>query len=401
MKRLLALFLLIGLPVRAQLPEPADPTAFALALHRATATGGNVMSSPYSARQVLGMAYAGAAGATRAEMAKALRAGADFLEDEKRLRERLSRPDDSTLEIANAMFLKQGYAFLPSFLDTVESAFDAKIFVREFGDAALAEVNEWAKKRTHGRIPGILDSLKPNDRAVLLNAVYFKGKWAKAFPKQKTRGDRRGGLDPGGPYPVSFQPSAGKAFPLKLMSREGSIEHHQQPGFSAVRLPYRGRLRFIAVLPDKDSSIAALRASLNSGEWARMRDSLEKAYGLVAIPKFKFEASMDLNKPLVSMGMGLAFDREKADFSRMSRPKSKADELFISRALQKTFVELDEEGTTAAVVTSAIIAVRGSGGPRKPPFEFIADRPFLFAIEDGETGAILFIGEVHDPRKRG
>ena len=390
--RVLAL-LLLALPTVAQVPMPSDSTAFALDLHRRIAKGQNVMLSPYSIRQVMGMVLTGADGETRAELQKSLRAGLGFLEEEERLRKTLTAPGEAELRIANALFLKEGYPFLKEYVAKVRAAFGAEVFSRPFGKKTLDELNAWASRSTSGRIPKILDDLDEGDRAVLLNAVYFKGKWVKEFPKTSSRLG-------GGPYPVVFQPTDGKAFETKLMSQDGRFDYAETAAWQAVRLPYKGdRLALLAVLPAKASSMSALRAGLSATSWRGMRGELDRRAGLVALPRFKFDSGMTLNKPLAEMGMPRVFDRARADLSGMSRPASREDELYLSRVLHKTYVEVDEEGTVAAAVTAGVAAVRGSASSGPPPFRFVADRPFLFAIEDLDTGTILFLGEVHDPRR--
>lgn len=394
-----ALALLLALPAAAQAPAASDPTAFALALHRRLASGGNIMTSPYSLRQALGMAYAGAAGATRDELAKVLSAGPGFISEETALRRSLDAANgEATLKVANALFLKQGYEFLPGFMKIAREAFGAEVFVREFGAAALKELNAWAGKATNGKITKILDELEEDDRAVLLNAVYFKGKWVHAFPKSET-GGRRGG-PAGGPLPETFHPEKAKAFPVSLMSVHEKFQYAENGGYQAVRLPYKGgRLALIAVLPAETSSLSAFRATLDSASWSGLRAALAPRQGMVAIPRFKFDKSYEMIPPLTVMGMKLPFDRKLADFSNMSRPAKYEEELYISGVVQKIFVEVNEEGTEAAAVTAVRMGIRGaSSRPGPPPFRFVANRPFFFVIEDMSTGTILFLGEVQDPR---
>ena len=389
---------MLTLPAAAQAPASSDATSFALNLHRRVAKDTNVMISPYSLRQALGMAYVGAAGETRAQMARALGAGPAFAAEEKDGRRQLASANGPvTLKIANALFLQKGYALLPAFLKTVRDTFGAEVFVRAFGPAAVAELNAWASAATNGKIPKILDKLDAGDRAVLLNAVYFKGNWATAFPKNSTRGGKRSG----GAFPETFQPTGGKPFPIELMSVRDKFDYAEAPGaWAAVRLPYKGgRLAMIAVLPGEGVSIAAFRETLDARLWRRMRQEFESLHGLVAIPKFKFDETHEMKEPLGKLGMLLPFDRAQADFSGMSKPGDARKELYISKVVQKTFVAVDEEGTEAAAVTSVVAAVRGSSMKRKErSFEFIANRPFLFVIEEIGSGTILFIGEVHDPR---
>lgn len=168
----------------------------------------------------------------------------------------------------------------------------------------------------------------------------------------------------------------------------------------ALSLPYgSGRLKMILVLPAKSSTVAALNSKLNGSWWRTLRTRMKPRAGVVEIPRFKFKTAMNLNAPLSAMGASTAFDRRRADFRDMAEAKRPADMLYISRVFQKAEIEVNETGTIASAATSAVTAVVGSSmqqGP--PPFVFIADRPFLFAIEDGGTGTLLFIGSVQDPR---
>jgi serpin B len=383
-------------PLSAQAPASSDATSFTLALHRKTANGKNIMTSPYSLRQALGMAYVGAAGATREEMARGIFAGPSFVSEESALRRWLSSGDGSTsLKIGNALFIKQGYVLLPSFLRTLKDAFSAEVFVRKFGPAAVAEINAWCAAATNGKIARILDELTEDQRAVLLNAVYFKGRWATAFPKEKKEDKWAAVL--GGPLEETFSPTRGKPFVTKLMSVNEKFEYAAAPGWKAVRLPYKGdRFAMIAVLPDEGTTMAAFREKLDAAFWRTLRGSLSRRSGLVAIPKFKFEDTYDMIVPMKKLGMKRAFSAEKADFSVMSKPEVAAENLYIGMVLQKTFVAVDEEGTEAAAVTAVVMSI--GAAPSEEPFRFVANRPFLFVIEEIQSGTILFIGEVHDPR---
>ncbi len=393
--------LLFVLPASAQVPTVTDEIAFALTLHRRIAGSTNVMTSPYSLRQALGMAYIGAASKTRAQMARVLGAGPTFESDEKKRRESLGAADDPvTLKVANALFVKEGYTFLPRFIQTVTDTFAADVFIRKFGPKALAEINGWAQAATSGKIPVILDELNDADRAVLLSAVYFKGSWVTAFPKEKSEATRPGDAT-SGPLPETFHPTKGKPFSVKLMSVNGSFEYASAPGWQAVRLPYKGdRLAMIAVLPAADSSLAGFREKLNARMWRSLRDQLKNyQQGLVAIPKFTFSKTHEMKAPLGELGMTLPFDRVYADFSNMSKPANMREEIYISKVVHKAFVAVDEEGTEAAAVTAVVMSIKGTAVDLEAPFQFVADRPFLFVIEDIRSGTILFIGEVHDPRE--
>lgn len=396
--RILLATLLLALPSAAPARDSSGSIGFALALHRKAAAqkpGENLMLSAYSVRQALGMALLGAGGATREEIARVLGMKSGFEREEKELRESLTSDPEVTLMIANALWLKKGFPFLGGFIARARENFAAQVFVRGFGAETLAEINGWVSRATHGKIPVILNTLAMEDRAVLLNAVYFKGKWATAFPKE---GGKRSRFS-GGPLPATFRPSRGGSFDTKLMSLSKSFAYAESANWQAVRLPYRGgRLAMLAVLPAEGSSLDTLRGTLDAATWSAMRSTLSSRSGLVAIPRFKFTGSYDLIPALVSLGVKDAFIPVTADFTGIAAAKTPEDRLHISQVKHKTFVLVDEEGTEAAAATA--VSLTRSGSARGPePFRFVADRPFLFAIEEVASGEILFLGEVHDPRK--
>jgi serpin B len=180
---------------------------------------------------------------------------------------------------------------------------------------------------------------------------------------------------------------------LPMMEQSRKFDYRRGSGYQAVRLAYQGwSLGMYVFLPDPGSSPEKLVSIINGDNWQRVtKPGFGRRDGTLVLPKFKLEYSVELNQPLMSLGIKTAFT-EKADFSGISdRP------LFISEARQKTFVQIDEQGTEAAAVTG--IAVPGSALEIDPPkpFEMTVDRPFLFLIEDQETGTILFMGVIYDP----
>lgn len=385
------------------IPQSDDPVDFALTLYRKVATatpGANTLVSPYSAREAVGLAYLGARGDTAAGLAQALHAGSveSFMAAAKKTRRGLMVSDEkATVEVANSLWLRSDWTFLNSYTKLAKDGFGAEVFRRPFTPKTAAEAAAWVSRRTHGKIRKAVDELKPDDVAVLLNAVYFKGIWARPFDKKKTRDQ-------------DFHLAAGKVVPRPRMSfadpgrRAGGnwptkFAYAEDDGLQAVRLPYgTGRLAMLLILPAKTASLSTLTAKLDGNWWRNLRSRLKERRGEVELPPFKFETSARLNGPFIAMGAGTAFDREHADFRDMARAEKPGDMLYISEVRQQALIEVDEEGTVAAARTSAIMAVRTAAAPRETPFSFIADRPFLFAIEDTASGTPLFIGSVQDPR---
>ncbi|MCX5797614.1 MAG: serpin family protein [Elusimicrobia bacterium] len=376
----------------AAAPAPRTPEDFAFDLFKKVASASpakNVFLSPSSARWALSMAYAGSAGDTQKAMALALGApplAEDLALESNRIASLMSADPKVTLRVANSIWLKRGFLFKEAFTSSVTAAFRAEIFERDFMPADADEANAWVSGKTEGKIPTILDKFGPGDRALLLNAVYFKGSWTDQFKKERTR-------------PDDFHLAGGAVVRRPLMERYGGYPYFEGEGFQALRLPYGGgRLGMIVLLPAPGRPLDSLiETTANAAGWRAVIGGLNEKQGLVRLPRFKLDFSASLGGPLAGLGMGVAFDRLRADFTGMAEATKPADRLFISRVLQKTFVEVNEEGTEAAAATAVVMASRGSARPAAPPFEFIADRPFLYAVEDNATGELLFLGALYEP----
>jgi serpin B len=245
---------------------------------------------------------------------------------------------------------------------------------------AIGIINAWANKNTHGRIKDVVAGRLPADTEVFLaNAIYFKGSWDRKFDANATK--ERG-----------FHLSDGGQKQIPMMQQSGEFEYQEGNGCQAVRLPYAGRrLGMYVLLPDTNSSADKLLATLSAEVWQKqLRPQLLRRKGSLAFPRFMLEYGAELKPSLTALGMALPFSHA-ADFSAMS-----ARPLYLSAVKHKSFVEVNEEGTEAAAVTTARMALL-SARPVTPPFEMVVDRPFLFVIEDNLTHAILFMGLVFDP----
>jgi len=356
----------------------------------------NVFISPYSASTVLQMVANGAGGRTRTEMQTVLGTGAAasgassaaLNQANKDIGESLHNGNTNViLEIANAIWYRRDAQVRPDFIARNREYFGATVSPLDFADPRAVDIiNNWASEKTHGRIPQIINSLDPdNGRLFLANAVYFKGKWSDPF-------------DPGNTHDRPFYLRDGSRKIVSMMSQSKTFTYRRGTGYQAVRLPYEGEnLAMYVFLPDTNSSPEKLLSILNGDTWRRItKPGFADEDGDLMLPKFKLEYGVDLVQPLETLGMKTAFDPDKADFSGMSK-----EPLFISDALQKTFVEVKEEGTEAAAVTG--IQMEAAGIAAVPPkhFEMIVDRPFLFLIEDNQTGTILFMGLIYEPAENG
>ena len=356
-------------------------------------SGASIFVSPYSAATALQMAANGAAGRTKKEMQQVLEttnlASSKLNQLSKAASDLLNANDTNViLTTANALWYRQGAAVKPDFLKANQEFFSATVKALDFGNApaAEAEINQWASDQTHGRINGIADGMvNQYTDLILANAIYFKGKWLDPFDKQLTK-ER------------PFHPATGAAKNLPMMEMSKKFTYRKGSGYQAVRLSYMGNdLAMYVFLPDPGSSPAKLLQIMNGDNWQKITmPGFSERQGLLVFPKFKLENTLELNHPLEALGMKMAFDARKADFSGMfSDPHS------ISEVRQKAFVEVGEEGTEAAAVTEIAVATNAMEMNPPKPFEMIVDRPFVFVIGDGITKSILFMGVVCDPTGQG
>jgi serine protease inhibitor len=349
--------------------------------------GNNISISPYSAATVLQMVGNGAVGRTLAEMQQVLGSSglssANVNAAHKSIASALQSANGQVvLETADAIWYRSGIKIRPEFLAVNQEFYDATVDALDFSNPRAAQViNDWASDKTHGKITHIADGMidPGSARLFLADAVYFKGKWSHPFETKDTKEQ-------------PFNLRSGDQKPVPMMAQTRSFSYLSGPDYQAVRLPYAGdNLAMYVFLPVRDSSLADLVGKLTGDAWERIRRQFRSAEGTVLVPKFKVEYGIELKRPLESLGMKLAFDAGRADFSGI------APHLYISAAIQKTFVDVNEEGTEAAAVTGIGVTATAMRLPSQP-FQMVVDRPFLFLIEDRPTQTILFLGLIFDPK---
>jgi serine protease inhibitor len=348
----------------------------------------SIFISPYSASTVLQMVGNGTAGRTKAEMQQIL--GTTGLSSaavngaNKDIAQSLNSGNTNViLTTANAIWYRQGAPVKPEFIACNQQFFGATVDGLNFQDPHSVDViNAWANEKTHGKISRIADGMidPKYTQLFLANAVYFKGKWAEPFDAKDTKD-----------WPFHLRGGSQKSVPM--MTQTKTFTYRRGAGYQAVRLPYQGEnLAMYVFLPDANSSPEKLLDIMNGDTWQRVtKPGFSEKEGTLVLPKFKLEYSVELKQPLQALGMKTAFDPLGANFSGI------APQLFISAARQKTFVEVKEEGTEAAAVTGIAMQAGGMMMPPPNPFQMIVDRPFLFLIEDSQTGTILFMGVMFDP----
>jgi serpin B len=350
----------------------------------------NLFFSPLSASLALTMVLNGARNETYRQMAHALGYGdqpVERINTENALLLHLLRSPDPKTEtlVANSLWVQQGFSLLPSFLQACQKHYEAEVDSVDFmqdREGAAERINGWVKQNTKGLIPKLFEpsDFSPLTRLVVVNTLYFKGKWQKPFDKQATSEEE-------------FHLEGGKVKRVPMMHQSGKFDYLRGDGFQAVALPYgAGELSFYLFLPDEGRSLQAFLKELTAERWAQWLKGFKPMEGDVGLPRFRIEATYPLKEPLQAMGITDAFDPEKADLSGVA-PLTDG-RLFITKALQKAVVEVDEEGTKAAAATGVVVSVTAYNPNR---FTLIANRPFFFIIRHNATGAILFMGIVREP----
>lgn len=345
----------------------------------------NVVFSPLSAHIALGMTANGAVGETLDGMRAAL-AQEGLTEDEANAAYRdltdllLGLDPAIEIAIANSIWYRMGLAVRPEFVDLSREMFDAAVRDLDFDDpGAPGVINAWVEEATRGRITELIDEIRPDDMMFLVNGVYFKGDWTTRFDRDDTRTS-------------SFRRLDGSEVQVEMMSRrdasDARIQRHEE--FTGIELPY-GRDAFVMtiLLPPEGVHPAELLASADADTWDEwMAGFAASGDATIEFPRFRLEWDKYLNDELIDMGMDVAFDGHLADFDRLAAGGA---DFFIAFVRQKAFVEVNEEGTEAAAATSVGVRVVSA-----PP-TYRVDRPFLFAIRERFSGAVLFIGQVLDP----
>ena len=383
--------------------QAARNAAFGLELFRALATGdGNAFLSPHSVATALGMARAGAAGETAAQMDKVLHGAPGTEPDVVALLRALGqvrliterKGDGSRVEVpsyqlstANGVFTQQGWHFVEGFRGRLVYAFQAELAMVDFGDpdVARAAINGWVERKTKDKIKDLVPKglPRPNTRMVLANAIHFKANWQDPFSVSAT-------VD--GP----FTTPGGSVVTVRRMRRGGRLRYAETETAQVVELPYQGRdTAMVVLVPKAVDGAGAVLAGLSGETYAKAIGDLASRRVDLELPKFSFTSAYELSDALKALGMPLAFDPAQADFSGITTQ----EKLWIAAVLHKAFVAVDEEGTEAAAATAVLM--EGKSMPRpEEPVKVIVDRPFVVVIRHVETGEILFLGRITDPTKK-
>jgi serpin B len=376
-------------PVSMNLTDSS--TGFGIALTDrllAEPDAGNVFISPLSATLALSMAASAAEGATRASIMTTL--GLDPALDPssqaKLTIDRLMQSDENAqLELAQGVWAQKGLVMNPTYVAQLRENYRAQIASLDFNSASAPKVvNDWVDNATHHKIPKLVDRFDPSTVAYLVNATYFHALWAIEFQTSHS--------------PVAFHTFSGTTVNPPMMKRDENVIELRTPDYIAELLPYKGgRFSMVLLLPSKQLSPNAFGHFLTNATWDQalgyLRQSAGPTFGgpckrwegasdvyadcggTLVMPKFKLEYQAELLPELVAMGMATS------DLSNI------CSGCFLSRVVQKTYLEVDEKGTTAAAAT-------GGAVPASARIPTVIDRPFALALIDNASNAPLFIGVI-------
>jgi serpin B len=380
----------------------ASNNTFAFDLyHQATTdSADNLIFSPFSVVQAFSMAMAGTDGATEQQMRDVLHVTLprdQYYSASRALNTDLTEHGPTNepasgnvfqLNIANSLWAQESFPFRQDYLDQMQSDYAGQVFPVDFvsvPDEVRQRINGWIADHTEDKIQDLLPPGTINEatRMVLANAIYFHASWANPFEEVNTEDD-------------TFTLIDGSTVTVPMMAQQESLGYVQGDGFQAVELPYLGgNVAMLAIVPDA-GSFAQVEAELDAQQFAALRNQLANGDVQLYMPRFGFDTDLNLKPPMMALGMVDAFDSERADFTRMFDPTQVNGNLYITDALHKAYIDVDEAGTEAAAATAIVLGITSAPMPSEPVIIRL-DRPFIYAIYDYPTGTILFLGRVMNP----
>lgn len=342
----------------------------------------NIIISPLSISTALSMTLNGATGATRDSMLKALRMNGlspeNINSSYKDLTPALLNVDKRVLiSVANSVWTEKNFVVKKPFTDILTQFYSTEEKSFDITDPLVPkQVNSWIESKTNGLIKNMLDQLDQNTVMLLINAIYFKGKWNSQFDKANTASGQ-------------FFQNGGTVIQVPFMKQTSDFKIYAGDTFSMAEFPYgQGNFVMDVILPSDKNGLSNLLPLISTNSLNNWLDQMSERKTIVSFPKFKYGYKKELKDILTGMGMGIAFS-DNADFSDIADLALK-----ISIVLHQAFIETNEEGTEAAAAT--VVGIVATAAPAGP-FVFNMDHPFLYIIREKTTNTVLFMGRVVNP----
>ncbi|MGH1521251.1 MAG: serpin family protein [Nitrosopumilus sp.] len=346
----------------------------------------NIFFSPLSISTAFSIAYEGAKGETASQIQQVFSFEENDSKRHKKISDVLSRlnheDDWYNLQVANALWINDEYEIKQDYIDDVKTHYSSTVDNVDFAtNDGINRINDWVKNKTNEKIHEILEPGSTDDLTlmVITNSVYFNGKWALEFNQNNTS-------------EKPFWTDKNNSVPVPMMIESADIYNYAETDhLQALELNYLGGdMSMIVLLPKEIEGLESIEQSMSIEKLDVIKYSMTRQPLTVQFPKFEFETQYNLIKPLQSRGLEYAFDKDNADFRGITD-----EQIYLDKAVHKAFVNVNEEGTEAAAITALV--GRFTSGPPEPIAEFIADRPFMFIIQEKETGEILFVGRLVNP----
>lgn len=386
---ILSVILIAVVACKAQQPsESVSKFAFDLYKNVSRDKSENVVFAPFSLTPAFGMVALGAKAETAMQMSQVLyfpMSDRLFHIGMGRLQAKIQKDAESNVDICitNRVWMEETFKVNRQYKKSLQKSYKAKVALTSFinqPEPSRIKINKEIESDTKNYIKDLLPegSITDLTRLVLTNAIYFKGKWEKEFdPKRTSQRD--------------FKLSSGETIQCATMFVEDSMGYFTSENYDAIQLNYKGgKLSMLVLLPNESVKMAEFEKGLNIELYNQTLAGLEREKVAVLLPKFKIETGLSLKKTLSEMGMPIAFS-DDADLSGISAK----NDLKISDAFHKAFIEVSEEGTTAAAATAVVVAMKSF--VRKT--EFIVNRPFIYILKHNGSNTILFMGKVENPNK--
>ena len=367
--------------------EPNNLLGFKL-LHHVEPKDDNVFLSPLSAFTAVLLAYNGADGETKREMAEALHIDSyELVEVNKAIFALVNKlqkeGEDIELSLANSIWLNEQYQFDEGFSENATNYFSAEHEMIDINDDASVDfINDWVSEATNEKITEMVEKpLSKDFLAMILNAVYFNGKWQYAFDEANTT--------------ESIFYHDNNEISVLFMMLEEELPYFEDDLLQAVQLPYgTGEMSMQIFLPKENVELETFMKELTQENWTIWNSQFQTKSGTLKVPKYQIEYETSLTDGLKELGIEQAFDKYKAQFPNLIEED---EQIYIHEIKQKTFIDVSEEGTEAAGATSVEVRLT-SAIVDEDNFYMEVNRPFFFTIKEEETNAILFMGLIKNPK---
>jgi len=344
----------------------------------------NFMISPLSASEVLGMLANGAQGETLDEIRQVLNTRAYSLDDMGEVFQTINDyfpsldPRKVTLAFANSQWMDEGFEVKKEYRLTNSAYFKAQTFVQNLQtEGTMNDINNWCKEKTNGCIDRLLERpLSEDTKMVLINALYFNGKWATPFKKANTKQD-------------IFTDVQGGKDQVQMMALTHDLQAMKGEKYDIAELPY-GNNKFVmdVILPHEGETLADCLEGMTEERMKSDLAAMREYEVSVKMPRMELKYKTSLVPSLRAIGVTKMFTPSVADFSGMGD-----EDLYVSEVKQVTYIKVDEEGTEAAAVTGGMVDSYLAPAPNEL-LTFHMNRPFAYMIREKKTGVILFMGRV-------